>query len=97
MVDLGRPEIARIDLDVALPVEVELAERDLDELAHRVRLAGGDDVVVGAVLLQHGPHRLDVVTREAPVAPRLQVAEVELAVEVVADARSRARDLARDE
>ncbi len=49
------------------------------ELAHRVRLAGGDDVVVRLVLLEHQPHRLDVVAGVAPVALRVEVAEVELA------------------
>ena len=34
----------------------------------RVRLAGGDHEVVRLVLLQHQPHRLDVVLRVAPVA-----------------------------
>ena len=36
----------------------------------RVRLAGGDHVVVGLVGLQHQPHRLDVVGGVAPVALR---------------------------
>ena len=43
----------------------------------RVRLAGREHVVVGLVLLQHQPHALDVVARMAPVALRVEVAEVE--------------------
>ena len=38
------------------------------QLAHAVRLAGRDHVVVRLVLLEHQPHRLDVVPGEAPVA-----------------------------
>ena len=55
-----------------------MAERDLAELAHRVGLAGRDDVVVGLVLLQHQPHGLDVVAGEAPVALGVEVAEPQL-------------------
>ena len=36
-------------------------EDALDEGAHRVALAGGDDVVVGLVLLQHEVYGADVV------------------------------------
>ena len=36
------------------------------------------DVVVGLVLLEHQPHRLDVVAGEAPVALGVEVAERQL-------------------
>src|SRR5262249_13897256 len=39
----------------------DLGEGDLDELAHGMGLAGGDDIVLGLVLLQDQPHRLDIV------------------------------------
>src|SRR5690606_39063077 len=45
--DLGGPEVAWVDGDVLLRVEAETVEHLLDEAAHRVALAGGDDVVVG--------------------------------------------------
>ena len=48
-----------------------------DELLDAVQLSGRDDEVVGLVLLEHEPHRADVVARVAPVAPRLEVAEPE--------------------
>ena len=48
-------------------VDADLGERSLDKLTHRVRLPGGDDVVVGLVLLQHQPHRPHVVAGVAPV------------------------------
>ena len=47
--------------DVSVPLEARQPEGDLAQLAHGVRLAGGDDVVVGLVLLEHEPHGLDVV------------------------------------
>ena len=74
MIDFGRPDERGIGADVLLPVEAGVPERDLDELLHGVADAGGDDVVVGLILLQHEPHRVDVVLREAPVALRLEVA-----------------------
>src|SRR5579863_7690107 len=37
-VDLGRAEIARIDLHVLVPVEAGVTECLVEELAHRVRL-----------------------------------------------------------
>src|SRR4051794_361309 len=48
-VDLGRAVVLRVDLDVALPVHADVRRRLVEEVAHRVRLAGGDDVVVGLV------------------------------------------------
>ena len=68
-----------------------------DELAHAVLLAGGDDEVLGLLLLQHQPLHLDVVARMAPVAQRVEVAEVQAVLQPERDARERARDLARDE
>ena len=60
-----------------LPVEAGVREGDLHEVADRVANAGGDDVVLGAILLQHQPHRADVVAGEAPVAAGVEVAEAE--------------------
>src|SRR5689334_15350541 len=82
---------------MALPIEVELGEGAFGELAHAVRLAGGDDIIVGLGLLQHEPHRLDIVPGEAPVALRLEIAEVELLLQPFLDAADGARHLARDE
>ena len=96
-VDLGGAHEPRIDHDVLLVVEAHVTERDLAELADRVRLARRDDVVVGLLLLQHEPHRLDVIAREAPVALRVEVAEAELARHPELDARDTVGDLARHE
>ena len=69
-VDLGRAVEALVLHHVVVPVETDATERDLAQLADRVRLAARHDVVAGLVELQHLPHRLDVVAREAPVAAR---------------------------
>ena len=61
-----------------LPIEPGVTERDLDQLPHAVGHAGADDVVRRARLLQHPPHRVDVVAGKAPVAPRVEVPEPEL-------------------
>src|SRR5712692_4607779 len=111
--DFGRPEVARIDRHdaaarrvVALlahapaaPLErqPDLARRRVHEVAHAVLLAGGDDEVLGLLLLQDQPHHLDEVARMAPVALRVEVAEEEALLQPQLDARQRARDLARDE
>ncbi len=37
-IDLGRPEIAAVDLDMVPPVEASRREGELDQIAHAVRL-----------------------------------------------------------
>src|SRR5438093_375989 len=95
--DLGGAEQRRVLVHVLAPVEPERAEGDLHQLAHGVGLAGRHHVVVGPGLLQHAPHGVDVVAGEAPVAPRLQVPETELAAEPELHARGAVAHLARDE
>src|SRR5918994_478912 len=77
-VDLGGPEELLVDHHVLLPVEAHPPERQLAELTHRVGLAGGDHVVVGLILLEHEPHRLDVVAGVAPVALGVDVPHAQL-------------------
>src|SRR5205814_1032105 len=43
------------------------------------------------------PHSFDVILREPPVSPRLEVAEVQLLLQPELDATDRARNLAADE
>ena len=61
-----------------LPVEPGVFEGDVAELAHRVRLTRGDHGVVGLVVLEDVPHRLQVVAGEASVTLGVEVAEVHL-------------------
>ena len=85
-IDFGRAKVAFINLDVFLPIESELAEDLLEKLANAMRLAGGQDVIVGCLVLQHRPHAFDVVAGESPVALRVEVAEIELLLEAFLDA-----------
>src|SRR5688500_18656826 len=78
-------------------VEIRGAEGSLAELAHRPGLSGADDVIVRGILLKHAPHRIDIVAGEAPVAPRVEVAEAQLLRLPELDARHTVRDLACDE
>ena len=80
-----------------LGVEADVGEGGRDEALDRVRLARGDDVVVGRLLLQHQPHRLDVVAGEAPVALGVQVADAQLLLHPELDAGHAVRDLAGHE
>ena len=112
-VDFGGPEIARVHGDdffsrgvervlvgaLALPPEadVEPRRREVHEFAHAVLLARRDHQILGLGLLQHQPLRLDIVARVAPVAPRVEVAEVQAILHSELDAGEAARDLARDE
>lgn len=47
VVHVGRTKVPRVDEYEFLPVEVDVDERSLDEFSNGVRLAGGDDTVVG--------------------------------------------------
>jgi hypothetical protein len=87
----------RVDHHVVLPGEARRLEGGLHELAHAVGLAGGEDVVAGLVALQHGVHAGHVLPRVAPVALGVQVAQAQLALLAVLDARHRQADLARHE
>src|SRR5207244_9515948 len=62
-----------------------------------MRLAGGDDIVLRLVLLEHQPHRLNVIPRVTPVAPGLEVAQTQFLLHPKLDARDRIGNLARDE
>src|SRR6202162_4705761 len=58
---------------------------------------GCDHVIVRSFLLQHQPHRLHVVACEAPIARRLEVAQVQLVEQSELDARSAITNLPRHE
>ena len=61
-------------------LQAELGGYSLDERAHRILLACRDDVIFGLRLLQHEPLRADVVARVAPVAARVEIAQVQAIV-----------------
>jgi hypothetical protein len=94
---IRRAVVARVNLNVLLPVEAGVAEGDFEKFLHRMRLAGGDDVVVRLGLLKHEPHGLDVFLGKAPVALGVEVAEEDLVLPAQLDRGDGAGDLARDE
>ena len=97
MVDLRRAHERRIGLDVVARLEAGVRESEVGEFLHGVLLPCRDHVVVGLLLLEHQPHRLDVVACEAPVSLGVEVAEAEFAGEAELDPRDAVRDLARHE
>src|SRR5277367_898475 len=74
-----------------------MGEGGLAELADGVGLIGGEDEVVGFVVLEDAPHALDVLLGVAPVALGVEVAEEEVLLEAALDAGDGASDLAGDE
>ena len=77
--------------------KIDDRERRLDEVLDGMGFARGDDIIVGLGVLKHQPHRLHVILRVAPIAPRGHIPEHQLVLESAADPRHRARDFARDE
>src|SRR4029079_329539 len=96
-IDFGGAHELRVDEDVLLPIEPSSRERDLAELANGVRLAGCDDVIVSLLLLEHPPHRLDVIAGESPVALGVEVPHWQPLLHPELDPGDGVGDLARDE
>src|SRR5438034_1177290 len=63
---IRRANQGRIHRDVSLVVEPGAIEGDPAHVPDGVREAGGDDVVGRRIMLQHQPHRPDVVAGEPP-------------------------------
>src|SRR6266567_2500472 len=94
-VQLGRPSLERrIDEDMALPVESEVVERALHQVANGVALAGRHDVVAWFVLLQHQPDRANIVPCVPPVAPSIEITQDELVLKSERDRSCSRGDLA---
>src|SRR5580704_1118857 len=75
----------------------DAGERLFDELAHRMRFAGGEHEIVGLVLLHDPPHAFDVIAGVAPIAPGIEIAEKQRRLQAELDGGDRAGDLARHE
>src|SRR5256712_7850945 len=90
-------EVRLVDLDVVLPVEADQPEGERDELQDRPLDPGGDDVIIGPVLLQHHPHRFDVVFGVAPIALGIEISEPESCGALGEDGGDTTGDLARHE
>jgi hypothetical protein len=78
-------------------VEPSRSESQFDEITHAMRLAGGYDVVVRRLLLQHKPHSFDIVASETPVALGVEVSQVDLVLKTLADSAYGPSDFTGDE
>src|SRR5262249_6980560 len=65
--------VARINFDVLLPIQVQIAERFIEEVTNRMRFAGSDYVIRSFRLLQNAPDRFNVVAGVTPIPPRVKV------------------------
>src|SRR5712692_131429 len=97
VVHLSGAVIQRVNVHVVVPVEIGIFERGLHQLLHGVTLARSQHIVVRLILLQYHPHALNVVGSVAPIAPRLQVAQVQLVFYSALDSRHSASYFSRDE
>ena len=95
----GGDEVALLVDALAFPADghAEFLGCGVDEVAHRILHAGGDDEVFRLLLLQHQPLHLDVVLGVAPVTLGVHVAEEEAVLQPELDPRQGAGDLAGDE
>src|SRR5688500_20170050 len=80
-----------------MPVEIDVGKSLRQKLFHRVCLASGNYVIVSLVLLQHLPHRLDVLSRVTPIPLGVEISKVEFLLLACFDSSHRARDLAGNE
>jgi hypothetical protein len=73
--DIGRPEETCFLGDVRVPIlYFHMIKSDLKKIADGMSLAGRYDIIVRFLLLEHKPHRLNVVTSETPVTGHVHVA-----------------------
>src|SRR5690606_31447145 len=78
-------------------LNAQLGGRPADEFTHRVLHAGGDNEVLGLLLLQHHPLHAHVILGVAPVAQRVQVAHVQALLQALGNIGQAAGDLAGNE
>ena len=69
----------------------------IDKVPDTALDARGDDEVLGRLLLQHQPLHLNIVPGVSPVAPRIEIAEVQAVLQTQLDTGERAGDFAGDE
>ena len=62
-----------------------------------MRFAGSHDVIVGSFMLQHEPHRLDIILGASPISSAFKIAKHDFIIEMSRDSGRSARDLASNE
>src|SRR5207248_11365907 len=75
----------------------DVAECNVEKFPDGMCFSGCDDVVVGLVLLEHGPHRDNIILRMTPVTPRVQIAQPQLVGQAKLDSCDMRRDFPGDE
>src|SRR5690606_19671752 len=112
-VDFRRTEVTWIDRDNDAPFAIhallvqagatpsqfntQLTSDRADEFPNAMLVTRCDDIVARAVLLKDQPLRSDVVARVAPVALRVEVAQVQAGLQAHPDAGQTAGDFPGDE
>src|SRR5205807_8055413 len=97
VLDVDRPEVSRFDFDIPAPIEADIPECLFHKLLHRVTLSRPEDIIVRTLLLKHQPHAFHILRRVSPVAPGVEVTQVQVLLPPAQDGRDRPRDLPRDE
>ena len=97
VIDLSGAEVERVDFDILLPIEVDVAEGFFRNSADGIGFAGGDDKIAGFGMLQHHPHGFDVIAGETPIAAGVEIAEIKFFLQPGFDAAEGAGDFAGDE
>ena len=98
--DLAGPSMNALLLaSAAAPYDLFADNRKglFNQFPHRMGFTGRQHIIIGEGLLEHAPHALDIIPRMAPVALRIQIADIELVLKTQFDPRNPARDLAGDE
>src|SRR6266516_3816976 len=98
LVNFGRPVELWVDLHIALPVvDAHVRKGRNDEVTDAVSRASGNHIVIRLILLKHLPHRLNVVSRKAQIALRVEVAQYQLILLAYLDSRYTSAYFARHE
>ncbi len=96
-IDLGRPVETRIDHHMRFVIQADRREGQPHEIAHVMRAPGRDHEVVGSIVLQHQPHRANVIAGKTPITLRIEVAQPQLVRHTEFNSRNAVANFARDE
>ena len=94
---VGRALKRRIGDEIFLPRQANDRECRLHEIKHAVTFPRRHEVIVRCRVIEHHPHRADIIGSVAPVPPGIDAAELELIGEAELDLRDATADFARDE
>src|ERR1700733_10705146 len=78
MLHICGPQQLRVYFDMVSIVQSSMGKCDFQQTPYAMRLAGGDYIIVGLFLLQHEPHRTNIISGETPVPFGIKVSHLEL-------------------